>query len=199
MGDIVTLANTAIAAARKVSELKQKLGIAEATLAAEISGKVRLHEQVEELESAILWAFANSTADEKVANILARYAETGEGPNEPEETPRKPEFVLAKGYDSEWVAGPFDSEEEARAEIRLYDEDDKLRVHHVKYMSVGDWLPTVSDLLETMDMTAHDNGYSIDDPTHVIVSEPAAQRALERWAERWIYLENEKWVGDEVK
>ena len=55
-------------------------------------------------------------------------------------------------------------------------------------MSVTDWTPSVDDLLETMDMQAHDNGYSIDDPTHVRIVTPRSLTLFDQelnlqWAE----------------
>lgn len=118
--------------------------------------------------------------------------------------PDHPEYCVAAGEDNLWLAGPFKTVEGALAEIGQQPKGywATMRVHRVRYMTVGEWVPSVDTILEWMDDQANDNGYCSDGDPIFDTKEglaDAAEAALSLWAEKYLMVNIQRWVGDEVK
>jgi hypothetical protein len=125
-------------------------------------------------------------------------------PDLPDEMPK---YCLSRhnGEQSVWVDGPFDTFGEALLKANERNSQDEttvatVTVHRVVSLSSPSFMLDVDDICEQMTDKANDEGYRSDgDPIFYIPESAwsAATDSLNRWAETWIAIEQDGWVGDE--
>ncbi len=112
------------------------------------------------------------------------------------------EYCICHGYDNNWLSGPFETVEDARAEMMQYDDDyEDLRVHTVRRVQPGDYLPSVLDIVEWMDeQLCSELSPECDfGQMHEITDEAEASAALQLWAEKYISTGTDMLTGDRVE
>jgi len=94
---------------------------------------------------------------------------------------------------SELASGPFDSKEAALEDARgCYAEDEHptLVIGTCRFADPADYVPSVDDLLEQMEVWAHDEDFHFyDDRMFDVQDKEAAQQELNAWAAKHLYAD----------